>query len=38
MLTPNEKLTGTTAQKREILDQLTRFRTGPDRTLKFAGR
>ncbi|MEZ0115141.1 hypothetical protein ABH920_009176 [Catenulispora sp. EB89] len=38
VLTPNEKLTGTTAQKQEILERLTRFRTDPSRTLKLAGR
>lgn len=38
MLTPNEKLTGTTAQKREIRELLTRFRTDPARTLKLADR
>lgn len=38
MLTPNEKLTGTTAQKREVLERLTRFRTDPARTLRLADR
>ncbi|GAA1972280.1 hypothetical protein GCM10009838_34770 [Catenulispora subtropica] len=36
MLTPNERLTGTTEQKREILDRLTRYRTDPRRTLRLA--
>lgn len=36
MLTPNERLTGATAQKREIYDRLARFRTDPRRTLKLA--
>lgn len=36
MLTPNEKLTGTTEQKREILDRLTRYRTDLRRTLRLA--
>jgi hypothetical protein len=36
VLTPNEKLTGTTAQKREILNRLTRFRTDPERSLRLA--
>ena len=38
MLTPNEKLIGTTTQKREILERLARFRTDPARTLKLADR
>ncbi|MBS2532216.1 hypothetical protein KGQ20_05475 [Catenulispora sp. NF23] len=38
VLTPNEKLTGTPGQKREILDRLTRFRTDPARTLKLGDR
>jgi hypothetical protein len=38
VLTPNEKLIGTTAQKREILERLTGFRTDPARTLKLADR
>jgi hypothetical protein len=36
VLTPNEKLTGTTAQKREILDRLARYRTDPRRALRLA--
>lgn len=36
MLTPNERLTGTTAQKREILDRLTRYRAEPRRALRLA--
>lgn len=36
MLTPNEKLTGTTVQKREILDRLARYRAEPRRTLRLA--
>ena len=36
MLTPNEKLTGTTEQKREILDRLTRYRAEPRHTLRLA--
>jgi hypothetical protein len=38
VLTPNEKLTGTTEQKREILDRLTRYRVDPRHTLKLAER
>jgi len=38
VLTPNEKLTGTTGQKREILDRLTRYRAEPRRTLRLAER
>ncbi|MGH3826929.1 MAG: hypothetical protein ACRDQX_07120 [Pseudonocardiaceae bacterium] len=33
VLTPNEKLTGTPHQKREIYERLTRFRQQPDHTL-----
>ncbi|HET9257836.1 MAG TPA: hypothetical protein VFO16_21910 [Pseudonocardiaceae bacterium] len=33
VLTPNEKLTGTPQQKREIYERLARFRQQPDRTL-----
>lgn len=36
MLTPNEKLTGTTTQKREILDRLARYRNEPRRALRLA--
>jgi hypothetical protein len=36
VLTPNEKLTGTTAQKREILDRLARYRSEPRRALRLA--
>lgn len=36
MLTPNEKLTGTPQQKREISERLVRFRQQPDRTLKLS--
>ncbi len=36
MLTPNEKLTGTPHQKREIYERLTRFRQQPDHTLKLS--
>lgn len=36
MLTPNEKLTGTTAQKREIHDRLVRYRSDPRRALRLA--
>lgn len=38
MLTPNEKLTGTPAQKRDILDRLTRYRADPRHTLRLAER
>ena len=38
MLTPNEKLTGTPAQKRDILDRLTRYRADPRHTLRLAKR
>lgn len=38
VLTPNEELTGTKAQKKEILDRLARFRADPRRTLKLAER
>ena len=38
MLTPNEKLTGAPAQKRGILDRLTRYRADPRHTLRLAER
>ncbi len=38
MLTPNEHLTGSTRQKREIYDRLARFRADPRHTLRLAER
>lgn len=38
MLTPNEHLTGSTHQKREIYDRLARVRTDPRRTLRLVER
>lgn len=38
MLTPNEHLTGTPQQKREIYERLARFRADPSRTLQLAER
>lgn len=38
MLTPNEHLTGSTHQKREIYDRLAGFRADPRRTLRLAER
>jgi hypothetical protein len=38
VLTPNEHLTGSTHQKREIYDRLARFRADPRRTLRLAER